>query len=150
MSDGKAFTPFEPSEHQRAVLSAFQAADYGCKVADACEAGGVSARAYYFWHDDPAFSAWWKEQSNRHFALQIGRVQGAVLASATSNAPGNPQAQKLFLERNDQDYCPKGRAEISGPGGGAIPLQIVMFGTPPAAGADSQDETNPGDSAAGA
>ena len=117
MSDGKAFTPFEPSANQLAVLSIFQAHGYGCKVADACEEAGISARAYYYWHDDPAFSAWWADQSNRFFSLQIGRVQSAVLASATTaDAPGNPQAQKLFFERNDRDYCPASRnkTEISG------------------------------------
>jgi hypothetical protein len=151
MSDGKAFTPFEPSANQLAVLSAFQAAEYGCKVAAACEAGGVSARSYYFWHDDPAFSAWWRDQSNRHFSLQLGRVHAATLKSATvEDAPGDPRAQKLFYERFDRDYCPGTRNQISGPGGGAIPIQIVMFGTPPGSAVDDTNETEPGDSAAGA
>ena len=145
MSDGKAFTPFEPSDKQLAVLSVFQAAGYGCKVADACEEAGITARSYYFWHDNPAFSKWWADQSNRFFSLQIGRVQSAVLASATiADAPGDPRAQKLYFERNDKDYCPKQHAELSGPAGGAIPIQIVMFGKAPV----PDDETN-GDPAAG-
>jgi len=39
--------------------------------------------------------------------------------------------------------------EISGPGGGAIPMQIVMFGTPPDDD-DGTTETDPGDAATGA
>ena len=40
--------------------------------------------------------------------------------------------------------------EISGPNGGAIPMQIVMFGSPIEAEPDSDDDTDPGNPAAGA
>jgi hypothetical protein len=113
MSDGKALTAFEPSEHQRGVLSAFQDADYGCRVQDACQAAGISKQAYYLWFDNSDFADWWKNQANRFFALQSGRVQHATLMSATTDAPGDPRAQKLYFERNDHDYCPRQRQEIA-------------------------------------
>ena len=147
MSDGKALTIFEPNDHQRAVLSAFQESDYGCTVVGACQAAGITKQAYYLWFDNPAFGEWWEEQSNRFFRRQLARVQHATMVSAIeADAPGSPQAQKLFFERFDRDYCPASRnhAELSGPAGGAIPIQIVMFGTPPV----PDDETN-GDAAAG-
>ena len=150
MSDGKALTPFEPSANQLAVLSAFQDADYGCRVSDACQVGGVTKQAYYLWHNDPAFSKWWAQQAERHFSLQLGRVYGAAIRAAEGeDLPGNSD-RKLLLERFDRDYCPASRqhAELSGPGGGAIPIQVVMFGMPPDGAAD-ETETN-GDAAAGA
>lgn len=150
MSVGKALTAWQPSENQVAVLRAFQSRDYDCTMDEGCQAGGVSRQAYYLWHDEPDFSKWWAEQSDRFFRLQLARVQLATFKTATSDAPGDPRSQKLFYERFDRDYCPqsKGKQELSGPNGGAIPLQIVMFGTPP--GAVDADETDPGDPAAGA
>ena len=157
MSDGKALTTWQPSELQRHVLSVFQDHGYKCTVGAACKDAGISRQSYYDWHDKPEFSAWWEAQVNRFFRLELHRVYRAAFAAAdpdgltcdeNGNQPflGLTSDRKLLLERFDRDYCPASRqhAELSGPGGGATPIQIVMFGTPPA----PDDETN-GDPAAG-
>jgi len=134
MNDDTTCTTWEPTEKQRAVLASFQDKGYDCPIEEACEAAGVSRRAYYYWHDDPQFSQWWADQSNRHFRLELHRVHAATLRAATgADASGSTADRRLFYERFDRDYCPqaRNRNEISGPGGGAIPLQIVMFGQRP-------------------
>ena len=156
MSDGKARTAWEPNAEQLAVLKVFQDHGYKQTVSVACAEAGVGRRTYYDWHDVPEFSAWWEAQVNRFFRLELHRVYRAAFAAAdpdgltcdeNGNQPflGLTSDRKLLLERFDRDYCPASRqhAELSGPGGGAIPIQVVMFGQPA-----PDDETN-GDPAAG-
>jgi len=150
MSDGSPPTSWQPSENQRRVLSVFQGHDYDITVSDACREAVIDRTCYYDWHDNPEFSQWWKDQANHFLGLQLHDVYSKALVSARGGDVKGYLDRKLFLERFDRDYCPKGRQELSGPGGGAIPLQIVMFGTPPEADPDPIDETDPGDAAAGA
>ena len=117
MSDGNSGTAWAPSAEQERLVAVFAAHDYDISVADACAEAEIARRTYYNWHDDPAFSAWWQFQSERHFRLELHRVHRATFQGATSrDAAGSPQAQKLFLERFDRNYCPASRqhTEISG------------------------------------
>jgi len=151
MSDGSALTSWQPSDLQQHVLSVFHAHGYDLTISDACKEAGISRVTYYEWHRHPEFSQWWEDEANRFFRLQLASVHVSTLRAATGRSEGSVVSGcKLFYERFDKDYCPKGRQELSGPGGGAIPLQIVMFGTPPEADPDPIDETDPGDAAAGA
>jgi len=151
MSDGLALTSWQPSNAQQHVLSVFHAHGYDITVSDACKESEISRVTYYEWHRHPEFSQWWEDEANRFFRLQLASVHVSTLRAATGRSEGSVVSGcKLFYERFDKDYCPKGRQELSGPGGGAIPLQIVMFGTPPEADPDPLDETDPGDAAAGA
>lgn len=147
--DGKALKVFSPSANQLAVLSAFQATDYRCSVLAACKEVGLTPQAYYRWFDEnPGFPDWWKAETSAFFARQLGRVHGAALASALGDDIPGASDRKLMMERFDADYCPRGRSELTGANGGAIPLTVVMFGQVPEQTAD--DETPPGDPAAGA
>ena len=155
MSDGNALTAWQPSENQVSVLRAFQAQDYDCTIEDGCKAAGFTRQSYYDWHDKPDFSKWWAEQADKFFKLQLHRVHSATIKAATSTskeARGSSADRKLFFERFDKSYVPANRQhqEHSGPNGGAIPMQIVMFGTPIPADADTDDETDPGNPATGA
>ena len=151
MSDGSALTSWQPSDLQQHVLSVFHAHGYDLTISAACKEAGISRVTYYEWHRHPEFSQWWEDEANRFFRLQLASVHVSTLRAATGRSEGSVVSGcKLFYERFDKDYCPKGRQELSGPGGGAIPLQIVMFGTPPEADPDPIDETDPGDAAAGA
>ncbi len=151
MSDASALTSWQPSDLQQHVLSVFHAHGYDLTISDACKEAGISRVTYYEWHRHPEFSQWWEDEANRFFRLQLASVHVSTLRAATGRSEGSVVSGcKLFYERFDKDYCPKGRQELSGPGGGAIPLQIVMFGTPPEADPDPIDETDPGDAAAGA
>jgi len=122
--DGSACTDWQPSEKQRAALAAYQDRDYGCTIEQACEAAGVSRRAYYYWHDDPRFSEWWEDQSKRYFRLQLPRVQAATLAAATGKDCTGSADRKLFFERFDRDYCPQQRSKTEHTGSVGVALDL--------------------------
>ena len=118
MSDGSALTSWQPSNAQRHVLSVFQSHGYDITVVDACQEAEISRQTYYDWHAKPEFSAWWENEANKHFRLQLASVHVATLRCATGKAtvPVNPTACKLFYERFDDSYVPASRTkqEISG------------------------------------
>jgi len=122
--DGSACTDWQPSEKQRATLNAFQDRDYGCTIEEACEAAGVSRRSYYYWHDDPEFSQWWADQSNRYFRLQLHRVQAASLAAATGKDCTGSADRKLYFERFDRGYCPQQRSKTEHSGSVGVALDM--------------------------
>ena len=125
MNNATACTVWQPTEKQRVVLAAFQEKGYDCTIEEACEAAGVSRRAYYYWHDDPAFSAWWADQSNRCFRLELHRVHAATLRAATeADAPGSIADRRLFYQRFDRDYCPQSRSKQEHSGGVGLGLDF--------------------------
>jgi len=88
------------------------------------------------------------EQGRKTQAIRIAKslYQGAEKCGDDSRFT----TAAIFALKNLDPAHWRDSHEISGPGGGAIPIQIVMFGTPIEAGADSPDESDPGDAAAGA
>ena len=145
MSEPGSGTKWQPSPDQERLLSVFQAHEYDIFIGEACNEANINRQQYYRWHDIPEFAEWWQFQAERHFRLQLHAVHLATVKAATGGNLTGSSDRKLFLERFDRDYCPKGRSEVSGPNGGAIPMQIVMFGEPQA----DDTETDPGDPAAG-
>ena len=107
-------TEFAPSEKQLSLLMATQKASYGGGVRAWCRAVGIHHGSYYRWLNDPNFRRWWMDEAEKYFALQLPRVQGALVVAATtarrsSDAKMDTAAIKLFLERFDKDFIPKTR-----------------------------------------
>ena len=79
---------------------------------------------------------------------QAGRIAKALYSGAEKcGEDARFTTAAIFALKNLDPQNFRDSHEISGPGGGAIPLQIIMFGEPPA---QPDDETDPGDPAAGA
>ena len=108
-------TDFKPSANQLKMLAVVQAADYGISVVAACTAAGIGRQTYYDWFDDSEFVTWWMAQQERHFALSLAQVYGAMRQSALGlNKDANPQTIKLMLERFDKAYVPRSKQEVQG------------------------------------
>lgn len=109
---------FKPSETQKSALEAFQARKYLCTVAEACEAAGLSSRAYYHWFEKcPGFEKWWAAKADLFFARKLPKVKGAVLDAAVSKfdkdaGKYNSKAQELFLQRFDRGFVPRSRSDV--------------------------------------
>jgi len=154
MSDGSppAFADF--AEPKRAwtpdELAIFTALAAGETVASAAAKGGLAERTYYDHKKaDPEFAAAC-DQARRDGDDKRADELESVLHTGAGLAATDPRytTQLIFALKNLRPKKWRDSHEISGPGGGAIPLQIIMFGEPPAQPDDTEPE--PGDSAAGA
>ena len=97
---------------------------------------------------DPQLDAQIKASNVAGRVRQAGRIAKALYAGAEKcgDDPRHTTAAIFALKNLDPQNW-RDSHEISGPGGGAIPMQIVMFGTPPD---DDTTDTDPGDAATGA
>ncbi len=133
-NDTATRTDWAPTPTQSRVLTHFQGLDYECTVVDGCAACDVGRRTFYDWFGKPEFAQWWNEQGERWAALQMGRVHGAMVRSATgTDVGGTPADRKMFLERFDKGYAPRQRQELSTDGPLGITINVSKTYAQPAA-----------------
>jgi len=140
----RAWTPEE-----LAMLAALQD---GETIDAAAVLMGISYSALYVRRQkDPALDAAVK-QANALGRNRIAERIAKKLYSGADKCDVDPRftTAAIFALKNLDPQNWRDTHEISGPGGGAIPMQIVMFGAPHEAEPDTPDETDPGVAAAGA
>lgn len=121
----QTLTDFEPSENQRQFLKAMQASDYALPIGEACKAAGLASRqSFYDWSKDGRFIAWWAEQAERWFGMQLPRVQAAMLRAASGAELSGSPDRKLFLERYDRKYTPRTKQDVELKGQVPIILKV--------------------------
>ena len=145
--EGKAFErAWTDQEH-----ACFDALDRGETIDSAARLMGLTYQGLYCRRQtDSQLNAAIEQANERGRVRQAGRIATKLYAGAEKCAddPRFTTAAIFALKNLDPAHW-RDSHEISGPGGGAIPMQIVMFGTPPGA-PDDTDETDPGPAAAGA
>jgi len=118
---------FKPSEDQQRVLAAFQDTGYTCTVRDACGRNESLRVQSYRWFRDAQFRAWWNEERERYFAMQLPRVDAAVLSAAVGEGSQvNVSAARLMYERHDQRFAPRQRREIETSGETSITIEEAI------------------------
>ena len=104
-----------------------QGCNYEISVCDLCTQAEIPRQTWYDQFGNPTFVAWWTEQYERWFALQLPRVGASMFAMATGKRDkGNTQAAKLLYERFDRGYAPRSRQELSGNDGGPVKTYICV------------------------
>ena len=104
---------WKPTENMLAVLKLAQDSDYEMSVTAICKAAGIARMSWYDYWETPTFVKWWTHAFEKHFAGRLPHVYAALDQSARGNRPAvNTQAAKLLMERFDEGYAPKTRADV--------------------------------------
>jgi hypothetical protein len=109
----RAITGWTPTEFQLALLKVMQDNGYDMTITAACEQAGICRETYYQYLRTSYFREWWQASADEYFARELPKVYSTMLARATGKSDaGSSQDAKLILERFDERYQPKSRADI--------------------------------------
>ena len=106
-------TKWQPCQNQLGILKLAQEGDYELSVTALCKGVGIARQTWYEYWETPAFVKWWTHAFEKHFAGRLPHVYAALDQAARGNRPAvSTSAAKLLMERFDEGYAPKTRADV--------------------------------------